>query len=147
MQSLSWLAGAWAVLTAACAVSFLELPLRAQALKATILGTVTDSSGAAVPNVRIVIAETNTNVTRSTNTNDTGYYVVANLDPGTYRVEAQHPVFRREARLGIDLVADTTARVDLALSPGEQTEVVKGGSWRGIGDTDTAETGQHPPDV
>jgi hypothetical protein len=140
VQSLSWIAGA-AVLTAACAVSFLGLPLRAQALKATILGTVTDSSGASVPNVRIVIAETNTNVTRSTNTNDTGYYVVANLDPGTYRVEAQHPGFRREARLGIDLVADTTARVDLALSPGEQTEVVTVTADAPLMQADRADTG------
>jgi hypothetical protein len=106
-------------------LSIPERPLSAQVLKATILGTITDSSGAAVPNVRVVVAETNTNVSRSTNTNDTGYYVIANLDPGAYRVEAQHPGFRREARLGIDLVADTTARVDLALSPGEQIDQVQ----------------------
>jgi len=74
-----------------CVLPILECPLSAQALKATILGTITDSSGAAVPNVHIVVAEINTNARRATTTNDSGYYAVPNLDPGSYRVEVHIP--------------------------------------------------------
>jgi hypothetical protein len=116
-------------------------PGQAQALKATILGTITDSSGASVPNAQLVLTETNTNFSRTTSTNESGYYAFANLDPGTYRVEAQHPGFRHEIRAGIDLLPDTTARMDIALVPGRQNEVVTVTADAPLIQADRADTG------
>ncbi|PYV37175.1 MAG: hypothetical protein DMG09_15385, partial [Acidobacteria bacterium] len=63
------------------------LPLRGQAVKASLVGTITDSSGAVVPGADITITEVNTNFSRSATTNESGYYVFSNLNPGVYRVE------------------------------------------------------------
>src|SRR5262249_12470764 len=61
--------------------------LSGQTLKGTILGTITDSSQAVLPHAQISVTEVNTNFHRSEITNDEGFYVFANLDPGAYRIE------------------------------------------------------------
>ena len=71
----------------AMALSSLQ-QLDAQVLKAQVLGTVSDQSGAVVPGARVVLTETNTNLSRSRQSNESGLYVFPNLDPGTYRVSA-----------------------------------------------------------
>ena len=63
-------------------------PVAGQAVNATLLGTVTDSSGAAVGNAKITITETNTGINRSSQTNESGNYVLPDLPPGTYTVTA-----------------------------------------------------------
>src|SRR5260221_565699 len=84
------------------------VPLRAQTLKATILGTITDSSHAVIPGVQVGLTETNTNYHLTTTTNESGFYAFANLDPGAYRIDVEHPGFRKMVRAGIDLVPNTT---------------------------------------
>src|SRR5205823_1779144 len=86
-----------------------------QAVNASLVGTVTDSSGAAVPNVKISLSETNTGVSRSTNTNESGNYTFSDLPPGTYTVTAEQTGFKRASRPGVDVVVNTTGRVDLTL--------------------------------
>src|SRR5690348_3849728 len=71
------------------------LPLYGQAVKGTLLGTVTDSSKAVVPEATVVITEVNTAISRTVATNQSGYYVFADLEGGVYRVAAEHPGFRR----------------------------------------------------
>src|ERR1051325_10056661 len=90
-------------------------PLAGQAVNATVLGTVADSTGAAVANAKVTITETNTNISRSTQTNDSGNYVFPDLPPGTYRVTAEQTGFKRASRAGIDVVVNTTSRIDLDL--------------------------------
>jgi hypothetical protein len=116
-------------------------PLRGQTLKATILGTITDSSHAVIPGVQVSLTETNTNYHLATTTNDSGFYAFANLDPGAYRVEVEHPGFRKIVRAGIDLVPNTTVRVELELNPGEVTEVVNVTSEAVALQTDRSDTG------
>src|SRR5215813_9387678 len=70
-------------------------PLRGQALYGTILGTITDSSHAVVGGVRVTVTEAETNFRRSESSNESGFFVFSNLDPGTYRVEVEHPGFRK----------------------------------------------------
>ena len=48
----------------------------------------------------------------------------ANLDPGNYRIEVEHPGFRKIVRSEIDLTPNSTVRVDLDLTPGAVTEVI-----------------------
>src|SRR6266436_8408787 len=103
---------------------FQAASLHGQALHGTILGTITDSSHAVVGGVRVTVTEAETNFRRSESSNESGFFVFSNLDPGTYRVEVEHPGFRKVLRAGIDLQPNTTARVDLELSPGAVSEVV-----------------------
>ncbi len=57
-----------------------------QAVSATLLGNVTDVSGAVVPNAKVTITEQNTNVSRSAETNESGNYTFPDLPPGEYSV-------------------------------------------------------------
>ena len=56
----------------------------AQAVTGTLLGNVTDSSGAAVPGATVTATEDQTNVSRTAVTNETGYYIFSSLQNGTY---------------------------------------------------------------
>jgi hypothetical protein len=117
------------------------LVVRAQTLKGTILGTITDSSQAVMPGVQVAVTETNTNARRTLATNDSGFYSFPNLDPGVYRVEVEHSGFRKMVRAGIDLTANTTARVDLELSVGSVSDVVDVTDTAPLLQTDRADTG------
>src|SRR5687768_9246685 len=81
----------------------------AQAITGTILGTVSDPSGAVLPGVNINIINTGTNQTRTTITNESGNFTAASLQIGTYRVEAELPGFKKEIRSGITLQVDQRA--------------------------------------
>jgi len=113
----------------------------AQTLKGTILGTITDTSHAVIPAVVVDITETNTNFHRSETTNDSGFFAFANLDPGTYRLDVQHPGFQKIVRPGIILDANSTVRVELELSPGDVNNVVEVSSEAPVLQTDRADTG------
>src|SRR5690348_16848382 len=117
------------------------LPARGQALKGTVLGTITDATHAIVPTVTVTITEINTNFRRAEITNDSGFFAFANLDPGTYRVEVAHPGFRKVIRSDIGLEANSTIRVDLELTPGEVNQVVNVTSEAPTLQTDRADTG------
>src|SRR5882762_8378756 len=86
-----------------------------QAVNATLLGTVTDSSGAAVANAKVLLVETNTGINHDTRTNDSGNYVLPDLPPGVYKVTVEQSGFKRASRAGIDVIVNTTQRVDLVL--------------------------------
>src|ERR1700693_751050 len=86
-----------AVLLATILLGF-SAPVVGQAVNATLLGTVTDSSGAAVANVKMTITETNTGISRTSQTNESGNYVLPDLPPGTYTVTAELAGFKRASR-------------------------------------------------
>ena len=65
----------------------------------------------------------------------------ANLDPGVYRVEVEHPGFRRVTRANIDLPPNNTVRIDLELTPGTVSEVVDVTAVSPILKTDRSDTG------
>src|SRR3954468_14931381 len=96
-----------------------------QAVTASLVGTITDASGAVVVNAKIVITETNTGVSRTINTNESGNYALPNLPPGMYAVTAEQAGFKKATRAGVDVPVNTTVRVDLALEPGQITETVQ----------------------
>src|SRR5438034_3554610 len=61
---------------------------------AQISGTARDQSGAVLPGVEVKVTQTETGVTRTALTNETGSYVLPNLAVGPYRMEAALPGFR-----------------------------------------------------
>jgi hypothetical protein len=111
-------------LCAAVCVLASAVNLYGQSVKATVLGTVSDASAGVITGARVVITETNTNAVRSTDTNPDGLYVFADLDPGIYSIEAGYPGFKKVVRSGLELTANSTARMNLELSPGVITEIV-----------------------
>ncbi len=102
--------------------------LYAQAVSATLVGTITDASGGIVANAKIAIVETNTGVGRTTQTNGSGNYTFPSLPPGRYTITAELTGFKKEVRAGVDVILDTATRVDLQLQPGNMV-----GNRRGHG--------------
>src|SRR5947208_1518174 len=117
-------------------------PLMGQAVNATLLGSVTDSSGAAVANAKVTLAETNTGISHTSQTNDSGNYVFPDLPPGTYAITAEQSGFKRASRTGIDVIVNTTERVDLVLQPGNVTDTITVQAESPILQTERADTGR-----
>jgi hypothetical protein len=114
----------------------------AQAVNATLLGTATDSSGAAVAAAKVEIKEVNTGISRITETNDSGNYVFSDLAPGRYQVIAGKAGFKRVIHDAVDVLVNTTVRVDLKLAPGTITETVEVMAETPLLQTDSVETGR-----
>src|SRR6266446_462897 len=130
-----------AVLLTTVLLGFSE-PAWSQAVNATLLGAVTDSSGAAVGNVKMTITEMNTGIRRTSQTNESGNYVIPDLPPGTYSVTAELSGFKRASRPAIDVVVNTTGRVDLVLQPGNISETIVVEEETPILQTERADTGR-----
>jgi hypothetical protein len=79
----------------------ISLRLRAQVAGGTLSGTVSDPSGAAVPNAQVVIKNSGTGITRTVATNADGVYSAANLVPGSYEVSVSATGFNTEVKKGI----------------------------------------------
>ena len=76
--------------SALCALAVLSLATAySQAVNATVVGTVTDSTGAVVVNAKVTLTESNTNISRTGLANDSGNFVFADVPPGTYTVTAE----------------------------------------------------------
>jgi hypothetical protein len=111
-----------------------------QAVNATLLGTVTDASGAVVPNAKVTITETQTGVAHAMQTNESGNWIVPDLPPGVYAASVEATGFKKEIRRDITLVVDTATRVDIQLTPGNITESIEVTGAPPILQTDTAST-------
>ncbi|MDE0629111.1 MAG: TonB-dependent receptor [Bryobacterales bacterium] len=103
----------------------------------TILGSVTDSTGAVIPGATLTIENVNTGVKTETSTSAVGSYVVRFLQPGQYRVEAQSEGFMRVLREDISVEMTREQRIDFELSLGQLTEVVEVTGAAPLLETDT----------
>jgi hypothetical protein len=108
----------------------------------TILGTVTDSTGAILPNVKVTVTNTATNVAFHTTTSSAGDYYAPSLEPGTYSVSAEVKGFEKSVTTGFVLAVDQKVRIDLALKPGAVTETLEVTAQAVELDTDTAALSQ-----
>src|SRR5215472_9794599 len=97
---------------------------RGAAQEATIVGTVTDPSGAAVPNASITIVNGDTGQQRTLKTNGEGQYVAAQLHIGHYIVRALATGFKLGERKDIALQVGDRTRVDFSLEVGNAQETV-----------------------
>jgi hypothetical protein len=91
----------------------------------TIVGFIKDPSGAFVPKVKISILNESTGVERVATTNDSGYYVVPNLAPGSYSVTAEAAGFTKLEKTGNKLDPDSAVSVDITLQVGSATDKVE----------------------
>src|SRR5437764_15385273 len=81
----------------------LAFPALAQESRASIVGRVTDSSGAIVPGVTVTATNQGTNVAVHTVSNSEGNYQILALNPGTYKVTAELAGFKEFQRDNIEL--------------------------------------------
>jgi hypothetical protein len=105
-------------------LSFFATEVFAQTAGGTILGKVTDQSGAVLPGAEITIKNVATGVTRAMLSNESGLYSAANLQPGTYEVKVELPSFAVEVRKDINLNVGSELVIDLALHVAGSTETV-----------------------
>ena len=101
-----------------------SVALNAQTAGSLIQGTVTDTSGAPVANVKVLATLANTDTVYSSVTNSDGNYVLPNVRPGEYSVSFESPSFRRGVRSGVIIEVNQRARLDMTLQVGEVKESI-----------------------
>jgi hypothetical protein len=91
----------------------------------SIVGTVTDASGAAVNNATVTISDQNKGIRVTTTTNESGNFSRGQLTPGTYTVEVEAPGFRKAVSREVSVSVDQTSRVDIGMQVGEVTQEIE----------------------
>ena len=100
------------------------LPHLASAQSASITGTVTDSSGAVIPQAKITVQNKATNASRSVVTDETGTFRVANLNPGNYDVVVEKSGFKAMEYSAVELTVDQVRTLYALLAPSGVKEKV-----------------------
>src|SRR5688572_8154328 len=96
----------------------------AQAVRASVLGTVTDRTGAVLPGATVTVTNPDTAVVQSTVADSQGRYTVTSLLPAAYKVEASLSGFQTVVRDSIRLVVGVQAVVDFTLGPSAVQETI-----------------------
>src|SRR6202008_2020423 len=96
----------------------------AQAVTGTLLGTVTDSTGAVVSGAKVTVTHQDTGFTRTVVSDAIGEYTVPSIPTGTYTVLVEMDGFKAAALSNVDLGVDQRARIDVKLEVGAMTESV-----------------------
>jgi outer membrane receptor protein involved in Fe transport len=99
--------------------------LAAQTFRGTILGTIVDSSGAAIPGARVVIKNEGTAQTRTTTSGEAGTYNVPELPIGSYAVSVSKEGFETMTVGGVSVTVAGEHRVDFTLQPGKVSSTVE----------------------
>src|ERR1043165_3687259 len=128
MRSITWLLVAGLTLPAS---------VLAQSTFGTILGTVTDTSGAIVPGVKITVTQDAQNRSREVTADSQGNDDALNLNPGPYTVSAAAAGFKTFRKSGLTLDARQTLRVDVTLEVGQLNEQVTVESTAAVINTET----------
>ncbi|HJY86512.1 MAG TPA: carboxypeptidase-like regulatory domain-containing protein, partial [Candidatus Acidoferrales bacterium] len=104
------------------------VPAALQAQTAAISGTVTDPVGAVVAGANVTVRNTQTNASRTTETNDTGYYRISTLVPSTYEISFEKTGFKTLHYSNVVLAVDQFLTLDakLEVSAVAQTVEVRG---------------------
>jgi hypothetical protein len=89
-----------------------------------ILGTITDSTGAAVAGASISVTDEQRGTSHSLVTTQAGEYVAPNLTPGKYKVRVEARGFKSAERADIEVAVASDSEIDFSLQTGEATEVV-----------------------
>src|SRR5262245_46773094 len=105
-------------------LTVVSLSLLAQGFYGSILGVVSDASGAAIPGSSVTLINIGTGDRRTATTGADGAYRFVNLVPGNYRVEIEQTGFKRYTRDQIAVNVDAAVRIDIAMQLGDVTQAV-----------------------
>src|SRR5262245_38815811 len=97
----------------------------AQTERGNITGSITDVTGGRVPGATVVATNLGTNQTSTVTSTEAGDYNLANLQPGTYRVEFTASGFKKVVHDSLLVTAAATLRADARLEVGQVTETVE----------------------
>src|SRR5690242_4337524 len=123
-------------------VSFGLISAQAQVDTGTIVGTVTDPSGAVVSGAKITLTNLGTNAALSTTAGSDGTYTFTPVRVGNYKIDVSAPGFQTSSQRNISVDVSSHVEVNIALKPGSVTEVVEVTSSAPILETQTAAVGQ-----
>ncbi|MFL6438552.1 MAG: TonB-dependent receptor [Terriglobales bacterium] len=106
---------------------FLLLPMQSfgQAVYGSIFGTVTDPSGAVIPNAKVTVTDVRKGTSDAYTTNGSGNYSATHLIPDVYTIKIEAQGFTSAQSDNIQVSADTGAKFDATLKTGAQTETVQ----------------------
>jgi Carboxypeptidase regulatory-like domain/TonB dependent receptor len=112
-------------LVVVCSLTIITASAVAQAVYGSILGTITDPSGAAVAGAKVTVTSVSKGITVSTTTNADGNYSVTHLIPDVYNVKAEASGFKSFQTANVVVSADTGSRVDGQFQVGGSQETVE----------------------
>src|SRR5439155_21788979 len=96
----------------------------AQTFTASITGTVADPAGAVVPRAHITATEVQRNISRSTDSDEAGRYVLIDLLPGSYILQIEAAGFKKYSHSAFELQVAQKASIDAVLEVGAITESI-----------------------
>src|SRR5277367_1100744 len=109
-----------------CLVAMLTgSPVAAQSTFGSLSGTVTDSSGSAIPDAQVVLTSLATGASQTLRTGGDGLYTFVNVNPGDYRLEVQKDGFKHYRREPVTVQVGQSFRIDPALEVGAVTQTVE----------------------
>jgi hypothetical protein len=108
----------------------------------SVQGVIKDNTGAVVSGAAIQATNTATGVVYSASTNESGFYIVPALNPGTYKVTASSQGFAPQERPEVRLEVGLTARVDFTLNVGSVVEVIEVSAASQLLQTEQTDVGQ-----
>jgi hypothetical protein len=114
----------------------------AQETRSSIVGRITDQTGAAVPGATVKVTNTETNSTTTLQTNSTGYYEANLLMPGAYTVSAEATGFKQTVRDGITLQVASRIDINIQMQIGGVSESISVTAEAPLIDTSTVSTGR-----
>ena len=130
------------LLCALCFVCFSVLVVEAQVERASVVGNITDNSGAVMAAVEVTVTNAATNTSSRLLTDDRGAYSVVNLIPGTYTVQASKAGFRNAIFRDFVLQVSQAARLDITMEVGDVNQSVEVTGAAPLLQTENASVGQ-----
>src|SRR5215471_20164398 len=90
--------------------------------QAQLNGTVRDQTGSLIVKATVTLRDVDTNRVYTTASNNTGYYILANLPPGNYELTAEAPGFGKYRLPAIVLTVGQVATVDIGMKVAQASE-------------------------
>ena len=112
------------ILVLAVSTACVITPVQAQTLYGSLVGNITDPSGAAVPGAKVQARNTTTGFSREVDTNERGAYLFSDLQMGAYEVRVTAPAFGGFVKTGVNVSTNAVVRVDVQLQVASTTEAI-----------------------
>ena len=125
-------AGAWRsqgfafrIIAALAFAAIIALPISAQVRFGSVVGFVSDPTGASIAGAKVILTNVGTNEVRTMQTGPAGNYSFANVTAGTYQIAIDDPGFKRFTAQNIQVEVDVATRLDATLQLGSSSETIQ----------------------
>jgi Carboxypeptidase regulatory-like domain len=130
------------VVSLVCLLLAITAPVTAQQTSGSVVGAVTDNTGAVVSGAAVTLTNVDTGDRRTATTSQSGDYEFVNLVPGNYRVDVENTGFKHFIRSNVVVQVQGSTRVDAAMALGNVSETVEVSSQAPLLETQQATVGQ-----